>query len=208
MDLEIFPLAVTMMAGPQIMSAIILVTTRRPVLVSLAFLLGVAVAVTAGVAVTRGVFDLLGAGVSLGEPSEHGSAGKIIQLVLVGLLVLMALRNYVRRATIEPPHWLGALMEAGPRRALRTGLLVVLFMPSDIVVMLTVGAHMEQHDVGFAGVLPFVGATVAVAALPLLLLLLFHRRAERAMPGVRAWMNNHSWLINIISCLVFIALIL
>lgn len=208
MDVQILTLAITMMAGPQIMCAIVLVTTKRPVRVSLSFLLGVAIATSAGVAITRGIFSLLGGEVSLGRPADSGSVGTIIQYVLIGLLVLGAGRNYVKRATIEPPKWLGMLMDAGPRKALRTGLLVILLMPSDIVVMLTVGANLEQHDVSFGGVLPFIGATVVVAALPLLTLLLFRERAERAMPEVRKWMSTHSWLINIICYLIFIALIL
>jgi Sap-like sulfolipid-1-addressing protein len=208
LDLQILPLAITMMAGPQIMSAIILVTTRQPVRVSVLFLLGVTIAVFAGVAIARGIFALVGNGVSLGDPSKSGSVGKIIQYVLVGLLVLLALRNYVKRATIEPPKWLGMLMEAGPRKAFTTGLLVILLMPSDIAVMLTVGSHLEQHHISFGGALPFIGLTVLVAALPLLTLLLFRKRALRAMPGVRNWMNTHAWLINIICCLIFIVLIL
>jgi len=58
MDLQILPLAITMMVGPQIMSAIIFVTTPRAVRVSSAFLLGVAVATTVGVAITRGLAAL------------------------------------------------------------------------------------------------------------------------------------------------------
>jgi hypothetical protein len=208
LDLKILPLAITMMAGPQIMSAIILVTTKQPVRVSLSFLLGVTLAVLAGVAITRGIFALLGGGVSLGRPADSGSVGTIIQYVLVGLLLLAAVRNYVKRAKIEPPKWLGMLMEASPRRAFTTGLLLLLLMPSDIAVMLTVGAHLEQHQVSYGGALPFIGMTVLIAALPLLTLLLFRKRAVRAMPGVRNWMNTHSWLINITSCLIFIALIL
>jgi Sap, sulfolipid-1-addressing protein len=46
-----------------------------------------------------------------------------------------------------------------------------------------------------------------VAALPLLLFLLFHRRAQGFMPTVRDWMNANSWLVNIIVCVVFIVLI-
>jgi len=38
--------------------------------------------------------------------------------------------------------------------------------------------------------------------------LVFHRRAQQFMPKVRDWMNTHSWLVNIIVCGVFIALIL
>jgi hypothetical protein len=38
--------------------------------------------------------------------------------------------------------------------------------------------------------------------------LLFHRRAQRAMPKVRDWMNANSWLVNIIVYVIFILLIL
>jgi Sap, sulfolipid-1-addressing protein len=53
-----------------------------------------------------------------------------------------------------------------------------------------------------------VVATILVAALPLIGFLLFHRRARRAMPKVRDWMNANSWLVNIVVCYIFIVLIL
>ena len=81
-------------------------------------------------------------------------------------------------------------------------------MPSDIIIMLTVGVNLVQHSSGLIAALPFIAATVLVAALPLLLYLLFYRRAQRAMPKVRDWMNANSWLVNIIVCIVFIFLIL
>ncbi|XVQ11543.1 GAP family protein [Spirillospora sp. CA-255316] len=208
MSLQILPLAVTMMVGPQIMSAIILVTAKQAVRVSLAFLLGVAVATTLGVTITRGVFALLGNGVSLGDPSDRGSAGTIIQIGLVGLLLAAAVKSYVKRETATPPTWLGALMEAGPGKAFTTGLLVISLMPSDIAVMLTVGANLEQTGASLASALPFIAATVLIAALPLLALLLFHRRAQGVMPRVREWINTHSWVVNIAAYLVFIVLIL
>jgi len=197
-----------MMAGPQIMSSIIFVTTPKALRVSLAFLAGVALAVTVGVAITRGLFALVGSGANLGDPSDDSSLGVVIQLALVGLLVVFAVKNYVGRETIEPPKWLGTLLTASPSKAFKIGLLLILLMPSDIVIMLTVGANLDQHNSSLAAALPFIAATVLVAALPLLAFLLFHRRAERAMPKVRDWMNTHSWLINIIVCVIFIVLIL
>ncbi|MDF3146399.1 MULTISPECIES: GAP family protein [unclassified Streptomyces] len=202
--LNVLPLAVTMMAGPQIMSAIIFVTTPRAVRVSVAFLVGVAAATTVGTAITWSLASLF----DLGDPGDSGSSGKIIQYVLVGLLVAAAIKNWVRRESIQPPKWLGTLMSADPRKALKVGLLIILLMPSDIVVMLTVGTNLAQADANFAEALPFIAATVLIAALPLLFLLLFHRRAIAAMPHVRDWMNTHSWLINIIVCGIFILLIL
>ncbi len=208
MNLDILPLAITMMAGPQIMSAIIFVTASKAVKLSASFIVGVAVATTVGVAMALALVSLLGNGLPMGDSSDNGSTGHIIQYVLVGLLVAMAVKNYVRRETVEPPRWLGTLMSADAKKALVTGLLVILVMPSDIIVMLTVGANLAQNNAGFIAALPFIAATVLVAALPLLVYLLFHRRAQRLMPKVRDWMNTHSWLVNIIVYVVFILLIL
>jgi len=204
MNLQILPLAITMMAGPQIMSAIIFVTAPKALRVSVPFLAGVAIATSVGVIITTTIASLL----SLGDPSDSGSSGNIIQYVLVGLLFALAIKNYVGRETAEPPRWLGALQQADAKRAFMTGLLVILLMPSDLIIMLTVGTNLAQNNAGLVAALPFIGATVLVAALPLLFFLLFHRRAETFMPKVRDWMNDNSWLVNIIVCGVFIALIL
>jgi len=74
--------------------------------------------------------------------------------------------------------------------------------------MMTVGTNLAQNNASLLAALPFLAATVLVAALPVLFFLVFHRRAERLMPKVRDWMNTHSWVVNIIVCAIFIALIL
>lgn len=208
MDLNVLPLAVTMMAGPQIMSAIILLTAPKPVKVSVSFIVGVAIATTVGVIIAGAVATLADSSISLGDPSNRGSIGNLIKYLLVGLLVALAVKNYVRRETVELPRWLGTLLSADWKRALETGLLVILLMPTDIIILLTVGVQVEQNAESLSAALPFIGATVLIAALPLLIYLLFHRTAQQHMPQVREWMSANSWLINIISCGVFIALIL
>jgi hypothetical protein len=207
-DLPILPLAITMMAGPQILSAIIFVTVEKAVQVSLAFLLGVLIAVLVGVAVAFTVAGLVGGAVSLGAPDDPGSLGSGIQIVLVALLLIASIKSYLGRESAKPPKWLGALLSADPRRAFVTGLLLILLMPSDIVIMLTVGLHLRHRDASLTAALPFVGLTVLIAALPLLGYLVAHRRAVRAMPKARDWMTGHSWLVNIVVYLIFIALIL
>jgi hypothetical protein len=89
-----------------------------------------------------------------------------------------------------------------------TGLLVILVMPSDILTMLTVGTNLEQTDASFVEALPFIGATILVAALPLLGYLLFRRRAQTFMPKARDGMNNNAWAVNAVVCCIFIVLIL
>jgi hypothetical protein len=104
MNLDILPLAITMMAGPQIMSAIIFVTAPKPVKISVSFLVGVAIATIVGLAVALLLVSLLGNGVSLGDPTNRGSTGKLIQYALVGLLVALAVKNFLRRETRSNPR--------------------------------------------------------------------------------------------------------
>jgi threonine/homoserine/homoserine lactone efflux protein len=207
-NLNVLPLAITMMAGPAIMAAIIFVTHANPLRVSLPYLAGVAIATAVGVAIASGLAALLGDSASLGAASDRGSAGTIIQIALVALLIGASVRIYLRRETAEPPRWLGTLLQADPKKALAAGLLVILLGPSDVVVMLTVGTNLEHNHASLVDALPFIAATALIAALPLLGYLVFRRPAERAMPKVRDWMNTNSWLVNILVCCIFIALIL
>ena len=116
MSLAVIPLAITMNAGPQIMSALIFVTA------SAAEALGL---LHGGRGDRRHRWrhyhlhfsQRAGNSVSLGDPSDSGSIGKIIQYVLVGLLVILSIRSYLTRATSEPPRWLGAMQNAKPRTA-------------------------------------------------------------------------------------------
>ena len=92
-----------MMAGPQIMSANIFVIASKPVKLSAYFLAPVAIAATVSVA----IFFALGNNFSLGDTSANGSTGHIIQYVFVGMLVSLAIKDCVRRETIEPPQLVG-----------------------------------------------------------------------------------------------------
>ena len=80
--------------------------------------------------------------------------------------------------------------------------------PSDFIILVTVGVNLAQNNASLVGALPFVGATIFIAALPVLVYLLFRSRAQEVMPKVREWMNTHSWLVNIIVYVIFIVLIL
>src|SRR3712207_3821262 len=141
MSLAVLPLAITMNAGPQIMSAIIFVTASKPLKLSAYFLAGVTIAVTVGVMVTFTLANVLGDSISLGDPSNSGSVGNIIQYLLVGLLVFLSIKNYLGRETIEPPRWLGALQNAKARTAFSTGLLLLSVFPSDLIILVTVGTN-------------------------------------------------------------------
>lgn len=197
-----------MMAGPQILSAIIFVTGEGAVKVSLAYVAAVAAAASAAVLVWFLLAGALGDSLNLNDSSGPTTAAKVIQVVLVGLLILASIKTYLGRETAEPPKWLGKLQGATPGRAFVLGLILIFCMPSDLVITMTTGFNLRGNAEPYYHALPFISLTALIAALPLLFYVLFRRRAQVTMPKVRDWMNANSWAVNMAVYAIFIVLIL
>jgi hypothetical protein len=202
-SVQILPLALAMVMGPQIMTSVFLVTSRRPVPNSLTYVGAAALAVAVGTLLAFGISNLLGV-----AEQQEGGGKDALTYVLVGLLAVLIVYTYVRRHELEPPKWMGELQEADQRLAGKLGLLLIFLMPTDIVIMLGVGDYLVAGGLDWFSALPFIGLTVLLLALPLLAYLLLGEAAARSMPAIRDWMSTYSWLISIIVYAFFIYLFL
>jgi cytochrome c biogenesis protein CcdA len=198
--LTVLPMAVVMSAGPQIVTATFLATSRNAKRNSLAFLAGVTVATTIGVT----IFFLLGAGI--GEREDSGKDW--LDWVIIALLALLALRVFLKRNETQPPKWMGRLERADARFSARIGLLLYALMPTDVISVATVGAYLARQEVAWWHCLGFVLLTVLIAGLPFTVLLAMGRRAESLLPRLRDWMNANSWIVNEAVLLFFLAMAL
>ena len=198
--LTILPMAVVMSAGPQIVTAIFLATSRDAKRNSLAFLLGVGVATTIGVT----IFFFLGSKVG----AKEDSGKNWLDWLIIGLLAFLVVRVYLRRKETQPPKWMGRLEKANARFALTIGFLLYLLMPTDLISMATVGAYLARQGEPWWYSLGFVAATLLIAGLPLIGLLLLGHRAETLLPKLRGWMSANSWIVNEAVILFFLAMAL
>ena len=92
--LTILPMAIVMIAGPQILSAIFLATSEHWQRNTVAYLAGAAVSITLIVSIAYLA--------SSGVPREGGSNDTLDIIVLV-LLVAAAVHVFLTRKTAEPP---------------------------------------------------------------------------------------------------------
>jgi threonine/homoserine/homoserine lactone efflux protein len=193
-------MAVVMSAGPQIVTATFLATSRNARRNSLAFLAGVAVATTIGVT----VFFLLGAGTAGKQEDEKDW----LDWIIIGLLVFLIFWVFVKRNETQPPKWMGRLQRADARFAVTIGFMLYLLMPTDLIAMATVGAYIARQGEPWWHNLGFVVLTVLIAGLPFIALLAMGRRAESILPRIRQWMNANSWIVNEAVLLFFLAMAL
>ncbi len=193
-------MAVVMSAGPQIVTATFLATSQDAKRNSLAFLAGVAAATTIGVT----VFFLLGSRIA----GKQDGGKDWLDWVIIGLLVILVIRVYVKRNENEPPKWMGRLQRADARFAARIGLLLYLLMPTDLIAVATVGAYLARQGEPWWHSLGFVILTVLIAGLPFIVLLAMGGRAETLLPSIREWMKANSWIVNEAVLLFFLAMTL
>ena len=187
-----------MVMGPQILTAIFLVTSKEPVKNSLAMLVGVVLAACASVALWYSLVKALG----INPPSDDGPT--TADYVIAGLLALLALHVWRGRGTAEVPKWMIALQSAEPKRAFSLAFLLIFLMPTDIIAVISTVQFLHDHHDNALHAWPLVLATTILMALPFLAYSLLGHRARQAMPGIREWLTTHGWLVNIVVIVYFI----
>ncbi len=130
-----------------------------------------------------------------------------IDFAIIVLLVFLAWKVARGRGRSQPPRWMAKLESATPLFSLRIGFLLFLLPPSDLISMFTVGAYLlismftvgaylAHHGDPWWHDLVFVALTVALAGVPLLLLLSLGKRGQALLPEVRDWMMKNSWIVS------------
>ncbi len=197
-QLQILPLSLIMVMGPQILTAIFLVTSHEPVKNSGALLTGVLLAASLSILIWFGLYEVL----SINPRS--GSGPSTADYVVAGLLAVAGIHTFLGRHHASVPKWMTTLQQAEPKRAFSLGFLLILLMPTDIVAVIsTVHWLHDNHDNLLHG-WPLVAATTLLMALPILGYLMLGRRAREAMPGIRDWLTSNAWLVNLIVIIYFI----
>ena len=200
---EILPMAFVMIAGPQLVSAVFLATSERWREDSFAFIGGAAIGVTSVVTIAW----LVGKGLkSSASTAEKGSVADILDSIVLALLLVLVVVVYRKRHQTDPPKWMSKFQTAGAGFAFTLGLLLLSVFPTDIITSITCGLHVARHDDPWWQVLPFVGLTLLLLAVPLLLVLLLGKRAQMVLPKVRTWMTTNSWIVSEVVIIFFMGI--
>lgn len=197
---EVLPLAVVMVAGPQIISAVFLATSKLWRRNSLAFISGALLSISSMVSIS---FFL-----GLSFLSSIGGSNNLLYILVLLLLVYGMIQTYLKRNVSKPPKWMGKLQEATPGSSFKLGFLLLGFFPTNLATSFAVGSYLSSQNQALTDSTGFISLTLLFLAIPSLTLLLFGEKAEKKLPTVRNWMNENSWIINEAVFIIFILLTL
>jgi len=192
--LTILPMAIVMIAGPQVLTAIFLATSENWGRNSATFLVGAALSVTLFVTIAYWV----------GRGINSAGGDNTLDIIVLVLLVAAGLNVFRTRKTSEPPKWMGKLQDATPRLSFGLGFLLLGIFPTDILTSWAVGSYLSNHGDPWWHLLPFLLLTLLLLALPSILVLLLGRRGQVLLPKVRDWMSTNSWIVNEIVIAFFV----
>src|SRR3954452_12677368 len=171
-----------------------------------AFLLGWIV----GLAVVGTLILLVAGAIGPSDGGEPATWVGVLQLVLGGALLLLAVRQWRGRprgdAGGEPPEWMRSIDPFTPGRSAATGLALAAINPKNLI--LTVGAATTVAQAGLSTGQEAIAMAVFVViaslgpGIPVAIYFAMGERATRLLDEMKTWMGANNAAIMAVICLV------
>ena len=203
-ETSIIPLALTVMMGPQIIVALLLVTHPKPIKSSLVYILSILITLVVTTAIYYYLFDLL-------DFKEQSGAGNhsLIKSMIVLLIGYLLIRTFLRRKKLtEKPKWMTSIVSASPWKISKMGFLLIALMPTEIAMEITVAGMIVEHQGTLLDAMGFFSMVTFIAALPILIYWLLGSYGNKVIDSVNNWLNTHGWVVNSVVYLFFVYLLL
>jgi cytochrome c biogenesis protein CcdA len=205
---EILPLALVVTISPlNIIPAILLLFTRKPLLNALSFLAGF----TGGVAVVLGLLISLGGAVNVSTDSSHSTWTGILKLGLGVYLLVAAVKKFRGRPRAGQegslPKWMDGIAGYSSTKALGAGAALGALNPKNFVVGFASAAAISEGGLSTtqevaAGAVYLVVAVLGVVA-PIVVMLSLGERAHEVLEGWNGWLRQNNAVVMSVLFVVF-----
>jgi len=205
---EILPLALVVTISPlNIIPAILLLFTSRPLPNALSFLAGFA----GGVAVVLGLLISLGGAVNLSTDSGHSTWAGTLKLGLGVYLLLAAVKKFRGRPRAGQegslPKWMDGIAGYSATKALGAGAALGALNPKNLLVGLASAAAISEGGLSTTQQVVAGGVYLAVAVLgvvaPIVVTLSLGDRAHEVLESWNAWLRQNNATVMSILFVVF-----
>ncbi len=205
---DVLPFAVVVLVSPiNIIAAILLLFSAKPVVNATSYLIGFVIGVAA---IVGGLTALAGViGLSPGSDQSRGASGLLLALG-VGLVV-MAVRTFRHRpgpdAVADTPKWMEGIAGFGPGKSLLTGLAVGALNPKNIVVALAAAVAVSSAQLSTASQVGVLAVYVVIGSLgvasPIVAVLILGDRSQSLLEGWKSWLDRNNAAMMAVIYLVF-----
>jgi threonine/homoserine/homoserine lactone efflux protein len=205
---EILPLVVVVAVSPiNIVAAILLLFSKRPILNASSYLVGFMLGVAAALSAITVVADAIGL-----DPDSNRSRGASILLLVLGLLLLfIAVRTIAHRpdpdAEPETPKWMAGVSDFSSGKSFLAGLSIGALNPKNIAVAVASGVILATAELPAAqqiGVIVIYTVIVALGvATPIVTAVALGDRSEKVLTAWKQWLDRNNGTVMAVIYLFF-----
>ena len=194
---ELLPLAVVVTVSPiNIIAAILLLFSKRPMVNASSYLVGFVVGVTV---VVSGATALAGA-LDLSGSSDRSQGASVVLLILGVALVGVAVRKFHNRPRPEEvpdtPKWMDGIEEFVPGKSLVVGIAVGILNPKNIAVGVAAAVTIALANLSVGQQIGGIAVYVVIASMgvaaPIITVLVLGNRSPGVLDGWKAWLDRNS----------------
>ncbi len=205
---DILPLAIVVTISPiNIVAAILLLFSKRPVLHASCYLAGFIAGVAAVLGALIALADTIG--LSTNEQRSRGASGLLLALGI--WLLVVAVRKFRSRPgpgeTAPAPKWMDGIAGFGPGKSLAVGATVGAVNPKNIAVGLASAVTIASAGLPVGQAVGVVAAYTVIASLgvaaPIVATLLLGDRSDDVLTGWQGWLNRNNTAMMAVLYLVF-----
>ncbi len=205
---EILPLALVVTLSPlNIIPAILLLFTSKPLPKAMSFLAGFA----GGIAAVLGLLVSLGGAVNLSTDAGHSTWAGILKLGLGAYLLFAAVKKFRGRPRAGQegslPKWMDGIAGYSTTKALGAGATLGALNPKNLVVGLASAAAISDGGLTtfqevVAGAVYLVVAVLGVVA-PIVVMVSLGDKAHEVLEGWNAWLRQNNATVMSVLFVVF-----
>jgi len=205
---DIIPLALVVTISPiNIIAAILLLFSKRPLANASSYLIGFVVGVAGMLAAFIAIADAL----DLSADSDPSTAAAALQVAAGVGLVVAAVAEFRRRPRAGEaavmPRWMDGIAGYSGAKSLVLGVAVGALNPKNIVVGLAAAVAVGSVSLSIGAQIAAVAAYVAVAVLgvaaPIVTMLVLGDRAPAVLDGWRTWLGQNNATVMSVLFLIF-----
>jgi len=210
---DVLPFAVVVAASPiNIIAAILLLFTRKPVANASGYLVGFAV----GVTVVLSAATLLAEAIDISPDSGRSRAAYALLLVTGMALVAAAVRTFRGRPAAGEeaamPKWMDGIGEFGTTKSCVLGLTVGALNPKNVVVGLATAVIIASGELSAGQEIGVVAVYAAIASLgvavPIVAMLVLGERADDVLDDWKSWLARNNAVMMSLIYLLFGAILI
>jgi len=205
---DVLPLAIVVTVSPiNIVAAILLLFTKRPILHATCYLAGFVV----GVAAVLGTLTAIAGAADLSTDSQRSRGASAVLLALGILLLVVAVGKFRARpaagTTAPAPAWMDGIAGFGPGKSLAVGFGVGAVNPKNVAVALASAVTIASAGLSVGQSVGVVAVYTVVACLgvatPIVAMLVLGDRSDGVLSEWQAWLDRNNSAMMAVLYLIF-----